>query len=72
MAIAYGLVGQLIKSPTRKERVNAFAALVMWFAAGAFISSTLNVYITQIPDGLGPDLLGGLVGLGIGTFLKAV
>lgn len=70
--ITVPLMHQLFTAPTWKERVNASATLIMWFAAGAFIASTVNSYIPQIPDGVTPDILGGLVGMGVGAIFKAV
>jgi uncharacterized membrane protein required for colicin V production len=72
MAIAYGLMGQLVHAPTRKERVSALATLVMWFAVGAFVASLINDHISQIPNGLLADAVGGFVGVALGTFFKAV
>ncbi len=44
----------------------------MWFAMGAFVCSTANSFISHIPDGIASDLVGGVVGVGIGAFFKAV
>lgn len=72
MTVAFGLIGQLFTAPTRKERVDAAAALVMWFSAGAFITSTLTSYLTYLPVGTTSDIVGGLLAVGVGTVLKAV
>lgn len=72
MALTPSLMVQIVTAPTGKEKATAVASLIMWFAMGAFITSIINSYIPSIPDGLGPDFVGGLVGLGVGAIFKAV
>ncbi len=55
MTIVLEMLRQIIHRETSQERVNAAATLVMWFSAGAFVTSTLTQQL--IPHHSGTPLI---------------
>jgi hypothetical protein len=61
MGIAIRMASQVFQARTRPDRVSAAATLIMWFAAGAFVTSTLTLYTPLLSHGLVTDVVGGIV-----------
>jgi hypothetical protein len=53
-----------LTNKTRSERVRAFATLIVWFCAGAFVASTLFSGTPLFLAGI-TDIVGGCVGAAI-------
>ena len=61
MAIALGMIARIIHGESRSERVEAAATLVMWFAAGAFATSTIaSIFATPHEPSQLVDIAGGM------------
>jgi len=71
MTIAFQMLHQAVHGNTRQERVNAISTLVMWFSAGAFVTSTLAQYMLPHHSGTSTDLIGGALVAGIAAIFKA-
>jgi len=71
MTIAIRMLGQVIHGETRQERVNAAATLVMWFSAGAFVTSTVTQYLIPHHAGTPADLIGGVAVVALAVIFKA-
>jgi hypothetical protein len=71
MAIALQMIDQVLHGKTPQIRVNAAATIVMWFSAGAFITSTLGQYVIPQHTGTPADLIGGIALVTAAVFFKA-
>lgn len=72
MALAFKMVRTLLHESTRRHgRVEALAMLVMWFAAGAFATSTIAATFTSY-EGQIIGAAGGAVAAITAVFCKAV
>lgn len=71
MTIAIKMVHQVIHGETRQEQVNALATLIMWFSAGAFVTSTLAQYVIPHHSGTPADIIGGVLVAGAAAMFKA-
>jgi hypothetical protein len=48
------------------------ATVIMWFAAGAYVTSYIESLISQDPSGLAAEFVGGAVAAVAGIVAKAV
>jgi hypothetical protein len=61
MSIASLLFTQIRHAPTRPALVRAVATAVMWFSAGAYVTSVLSAASPHVADGMLLDVIGGAV-----------
>ena len=72
MPVVFGLFKDLASAPSRRARLRSLANLVMWFAAGAYVTSTISGLIPFGPDGIAADLVGGAIATAVGASAKAI
>jgi len=71
MAIAFKMIRSALHETERHKRVEALATLVMWFAAGAFATSTLASSFTSY-EGQLVGAAGGAIAAIVAIVYKAV
>lgn len=70
MAIVHTMIGQLARGD-REQRIQAAVTLVMWFAFGAFVTSTVTDYLVPALSYDAVSFAGGLVTALVGAKLAA-
>jgi hypothetical protein len=73
MAIWLGMLTTVFRRSTRRHgRVEAFATFIMWFAAGAFVTSTIGPMLTSHEPGQLIDAAGGAAAAVAAIIFKAL
>ncbi len=71
MPLLIGLFKEIARASSPQARLRSLANLLMWFAAGAYVTSTVTGLAPFGPDGLVTDVVGGLLATAVGVSAKA-